>query len=203
MLYLLTFIISINKPYWYNPDIHNLGNIGNLGTLHSLSTPLFTKMIDNVVYKGVNIRKQVYNTFEGDVVDMCCGTGFSTKPGATGVDTSTEMLRFSNLFNPGSIYKFGNAETFGKDLEFDIVSCMFSFHEIPEEGHFNIIDNFIRISRKKIVIVDISNSYKPSKMMLSGEPYILDYISKIDNTLHDFNKIKLIDKHVDMWVYEK
>jgi SAM-dependent methyltransferase len=203
MLNLITIVISLKTPYWYNPHIHNLGNTGILGNIHALSTPCFTKLIDIKAYKGINIRKQIYDTFDGDVLDMCCGTGFSTKPGNTGIDTSHEMLRFSNLFNPYSVYKFGNAETYGKDSEFDIVSCMFGFHEFPKEGHVKIVENCKRVARKKIVIVDISTDYKPSRLMLTGEPYIKDYLAEIDSTLHDFNKTIVIEGHVDMWTYEK
>lgn len=198
MLNFIVVVISLKTPYWYNPHIHNLGNTGFLGNIHALLTPYFTKLIDNSAYKGIDIRKRIYNTFEGDVLDICCGTGFSTKPGNTGIDTSHEMLRFSNLFNPGSVYKFGNAETYGKDSEFNIVSCMFGFHEFPKEGHIKIVENCKRVAIKKIVIVDISTDYKPSRLMLSGEPYIKDYLAEIDSTLCDFNKTNLIEGHVDI-----
>lgn len=200
-----TFIFSLNHPYWYNPSIHNLGNTGMLGNLHAAVTPLFTKLIDKKAYSGVDIRKQIYEEIHGSVCDLCCGTGFSTKPGQTGVDTSKEMLRYSSLFNPGSNYIYGNAETYGEDREYDIVTCMFAFHEIPEEGHRKILNNAIRISTNKVIIVDISTDYKPSKMMLAGEPYTLDYISTIDKLMEDFSfeKKKLIKDHVDIWTYNK
>ena len=63
------------------------------------------------------MRKEIYDTLEGDVLDICCGTGFSTKPGNVGVDTSLEMLKFTNIFNPGCNYLFGNAEKYGDDNE--------------------------------------------------------------------------------------
>jgi len=200
-----TFIFSLNHPYWYNPSIHNLGNTGMLGNLHAAATPLFTKLIDKKAYSGVDIRKQIYEEMHGSICDLCCGTGFSTKPGQTGVDTSKEMLRYSSLFNPGSNYIYGNAETYGKDREYDIVTCMFAFHEIPEEGHRKILNNAIRISSNKVIIVDISTDYKPSKMMLAGEPYTLDYISTIDKLMEDFSfeKRNLINGHVDIWTYNK
>lgn len=193
-----------NPPYWYNSQIHNMGNIGILGNIHAISSPFITKIIDNKAYSGRNIRKEIYNTFEGDVVDLCCGTGFSTKPGNVGVDTSLQMLRFTNLFNPGSNYKFGNAENYGLDKEFDIVSCMFAFHEMPSEGHKKVIRNCIRIAKKEIIIVDISTNYKPSNMMLSGEPYIKDYLQNIDETMynHGFKKNIFLEDHVDIWKYK-
>ena len=211
-------IISPNVPYWNNRNIHNLGNTGALGNLHAMTAPIMTKFIDRAAYGGRNIREEVYNTFEGDVLDMCCGTGFSTKPGSVGIDTSMEMLRFSKIFNPGSEYLYGNAERFGKDDEFDIVSIMFAFHEMPTSAHQKIIKNAIRVARKKVVVVDISKDYKPSRGMLAGEPYLLNYLDNFEKTIQrtpfehslyyktrnklgGVNKTTLVENHVDMWEY--
>jgi SAM-dependent methyltransferase len=201
--YVLT--ASLNQPYWYNPIIHNLGNTGFLGNIHAMSTPYITKFIDKKAYSGIDVREKVYEYTTGTICDLCCGTGFSTKPGSTGVDTSKEMLRFANFYNPGSRYLFGNAETYGKDREFDIVTCMFAFHEIPEEGHRKILNNALRISKNKVIIVDISTEYKPSNLMLAGEPYTLDYLKNIDILLesYSFEKTNLIKGHVDIWEYDK
>jgi SAM-dependent methyltransferase len=208
-------------PYWRNKNIHNLGNTGALGNLHAVTAPFMTKFIDRAAYGGRNIREEVYNSLDGSVLDMCCGTGFSTKPGCVGIDTSLEMLRFSKLFNPGSDYSYGNAETFGSNEEFDTVSIMFSFHEMPRDAHRNIIRNAIRVARKKVVLVDISQDYKPTTAMLSGEPYLLDYLDTFQTTIDNiiwkeetntafpifhlprWNKTILVDKHVDMWEYNK
>lgn len=205
MINILLFCISFsNIPYWYNSKIHNMGNIGVLGNVHAVSSPFITKLIDYKAYDGRNVRKEIYETFEGNVLDLCCGTGFSTKPGHTGIDTSLEMLRFTNVFNPGSKYLFGNAEKYGKDKEFDTVSCMFAFHEIPTSGHLKIINNALRVAKKEVIIVDISTDYKPSDLMLSGEPYINDYLKKIDSVMYNygFTKTIFIRNHVDIWKLE-
>ena len=198
----LTLSSFSKVPYWYNPNIHNFGNTGILGTIHAVATPFVTRLIDNKAYSGRDVRKEIYNTLEGDVLDICCGTGFSTKPGHIGVDTSLEMLKFTNSFNPGSEYLFGNAENYGKDNEFDTISCMFAFHEMPMDAHEKIIRNCIRVAKKEIVIVDISTNYKPSNMMLSGEPYVTEYLKNIDETLYNygFKKQILIKNHVDVWI---
>lgn len=204
MFCIIINLFSFNN-YWYNNKIHNLGNTGFLGNIHALASPVITKFIDENAYYGLDIRKQVFDDIDGSVLDLCCGTGFSTKPGNTGIDTSLPMLRHANLFNPGSNYIFGNAETFGETYSYDVVTCMFAFHEIPREGHINIINNAIRISRKKIIFVDISTQYKPSKMMLTGEPYIINYIENIDSLFdrYSFRKENLIKGHVDMWTHTK
>jgi len=201
----IPFILSFHGPYWYNPSIHNLGNTGFLGNIHALASPVITKFIDKKAYYGLDIRKKVYDEIDGNIVDICCGTGFSTKPGNTGVDTSFPMIRCANLFNPGSNYIFGNAETFGENNEYDVVTCMFAFHEIPQEGQINIIKNALRISKKKVIFVDICTDYKPSKLMISGEPYTLDYLNNVDALFErfSFEKENLIKGHVDMWYYTK
>ena len=201
----IPFILSFHGPYWYNPAIHNLGNTGILGNIHALASPVITKFIDEKAYYGIDVRKQVYDEINENVVDLCCGTGFSTKPGNIGIDTSLAMIRCANLFNPGSNYIFGNAETFGENNEYDVVTCMFAFHEIPQEGQINIIKNALRISKKKVIFVDISTDYKPSKLMLSGEPYTVDYLKNVDALFErfSFKKENLIKGHVDMWYYTK
>ena len=198
----ILLILTMTTPYYYNNCIHNMGNTGPMGVLHAALAPTFTKIIDKKAYNGRNIREEVYNGIETkSILDLCCGVGFSTKPGMTGLDTSKEMLKFANFYNPGRQYLFGNAEDFGEDNQFDVVTCMFAFHEMPNIGHRKIIDNAIRISRKQVIIVDISTNYKPSKLMLAGEPYILNYLDTIDKILCNFNKTTLINNHVDSWVF--
>ena len=199
-------------PYWNNPQIHNFGNTGLMGSFHALISPIVTKYIDSSSYGGKNVRKLIFNTADGKVLDMCCGTGYSTKPGSIGIDTSLEMLRFSKLFNPGSEYIFGNAERFGNDEEFDTVTIMFSFHEIPSTGQRKIINNAIRIARKTVIIVDISKNYEPTELMLSGEPYLQEYLNNFENLLSYYysigrgirwKKTNIVKDRVDMWEYTK
>lgn len=199
MFILSLLIIGMSVPYYNDPRIHNMGNTGNMGKIHALLAPVFTKGIDMVAYKSVDVRKHIYSTFEGDVIDLCCGTGFSTKPSHTGIDTSPEMINMAKLYNKNSNYIVANAETFGTRNSYDIVSCMFAFHEMPNEAHINIINNAIKIARKRVVIVDISTNYKPSNIMLTGEPFILDYLKNINTILDDFTKTELIKNHVDSW----
>jgi len=205
MISVISFVICSLNPYWYNPKIHNLGNAGFRGNIHALASPIITKFIDEKAYRGLDVRQQIFEEIDGSVLDICCGTGFSTKPGNTGIDTSFPMIRGANLFNPGSAYIFGNAETFGKDNQYETVTCMFAFHEIPAYAHGKIIRNCIRVAKKQIIIVDISTDYKPSSMMLTGEPYIINYLKSIDNLFESFSfkKKKLIESHVDLWSYKK
>jgi hypothetical protein len=47
------------EEYWNDSRIHTLGNCGVLGALHAALAPVSTKLIDNVAYEGIDIRKKV------------------------------------------------------------------------------------------------------------------------------------------------
>lgn len=193
----------LTLTYWKNQQIHNLGNTGPLGNVHAISAPLVTKYIDREIYDNRNVREEVYGALGGSVLDLCCGTGFSTKPGNVGVDTSLAMLRFANVYNPGSIYLLGNAETFGDTDSFDAVTIMFAFHEMPRRAHQRILQNAIRVARRKVVVVDIAHEYRASRQMLSGEPYLLNYLDQFPTTIQDshpnWNHTTLVKNHVEKW----
>ena len=200
LLHNIFTVLSLSLPYYYNPDIHNFGNIGIGGKIHAELGPLFTKMIDNIQYDGRDIRSEIMEPYKNKkVIDLCCGTGLSTLDNNLGIDTSNEMLSVAKRYNNKCNFKYGNAEFFGNNKEFDIATCFFSFHEMPNYAHLNIIKNCKRIAREEIIIVDISPKYTPSNIMLSGEPYLLNYLDTIDNVLKNFNKTTYIENRVCIW----
>ena len=60
-----------------------------------------------------------------------------------------------------------------------------------------------------LAIVDISRQYIPSKPMLAGEPYVLEYQRNINDQLHmassqqlgftNFTNETIVDGHVELW----
>jgi hypothetical protein len=96
-----------------------------------------------------------------------------------------------------------NAENYGQPQEFDTATLMFAFHEMPNYAHHKIIKNTKRITKHDILIVDISPNYSPSKLMLSGEPYLLNYKATIHEILtqHQFVYLEYIPNHVGLWIY--
>ena len=50
-------------PYYFNPKMHSLGNIGIGGMIHAEAALFATKTIDNIRYRGKNIRKDVYQEY--------------------------------------------------------------------------------------------------------------------------------------------
>jgi len=196
--------------YWNDPRIHNLGNTGLGGTVHATIAPIVTKIIDTITYDGRDIRKEIYNEWKNrdvKVLDFGCGTGLSTSPGATGVDISKEMIQRASKRYKHTDKNFivGNSENWGKSYSFDIVTCMFVFHELPRSARLKVIENCIRVTGEKVVIIDIDPLYSPSNSMLSGEPYILDYIKHIDQDMKLYGGIKksIIEGHVVRWDFHK
>ena len=224
LTYKSAFIFALNiplmkykKPYYYDDRIHNVGNIGIGGWLHATVSPFATKMIDDIRYDGYNIREEIIDRYVNDfnskfknrpkIIDLCCGVGISTYHNSTGIDSSIQMIekakKISKEENSNKKFIFGNAEIYGKDNEFDCATIMFAMHEIPDYGHINIIENCKRISKYNIIIVDISPNYKPSKLMLTGEPYLNKYLDNFDKFMNSegFNYLELIEDHVRIWYY--
>ena len=207
MFYLYLMNIGMSIPYYYNPNMHSFGNIGIGGKIHSEIAPFVSKMIDNIRYNGVDIRKEIMKPYVNNtVLDLCCGVGISTCKNGIGIDTSNEMLAVAKRYNKDKNFYFGNAENFRPKKDIDIVSCMFAMHEMPPEAQIKTIQNALIIANKEVIFVDIAPDYKdkkPSKYMLAGEPYLLDYLDNIDNLLFDFDNEVYIDKHVHIWRYKK
>ena len=157
------------RLYPYDPRIHNFGNHGTLGSVHSLIAPLFTLYTDTTIY-GRNLRKEIVDAEGADktILDVGCGTGFSTSDtrGSKGLDVSIEMLSTAKAIFPNKDFEQAHIEEWVPDKQYDVVTMMFLFHEVPQEHRINIVDKLKTIAREKILVVDISPNYNPSELML-------------------------------------
>ena len=207
------YSLSLSVPYYYNPKIHSLGNIGIGGKIHANLAYTSTKIIDNIRYKGKNIRKEIYEPYlnkNKNILDLCCGIGISTPPGQIGIDISPQMLEVAKKNHENNVtnkkFIFGNAETFRPKESIDIVTCMFAFHEMPRQAQIKVIHNALMIAKEEFIIVDIAPNYKnknPPQLMLKGEPYLIDYLNTIEDILFDFEETIYIPNHVHIWKYKK
>lgn len=192
------------KLYPYNPKIHNFGNNGPMGHIHSLIAPGFTMYTEKILY-DCDVRDEILNKVDSKktILDVGCGTGFSTSSneGSLGIDTSNEMLKTAQLIFPKKNFSFSHIEEWDINDKFDIVTIMFMFHEVPQESRLNIINLIKKIASEQIIIVDIAPSYIPSKLMLTGEPYICDYLKNICDDLKDFKEEIIVSKHVHAWSF--
>ena len=220
---LLILLAYFQVKYYYDVRIHNFGNIGLKGKIHAYIAPYITKLIDEKQYNSIDIRQNIlsihnqhfYENFNKypNIIDLCCGTGTSTYNNQSGIDTSREMINQANVLQTRknrltsektqTFYTQANAEDYGNTKEFTTATIMFAFHEMPNYAHNKIIKNAKRITSHDIIIIDISPNYKPSILMLSGEPYLLNYQKTIENILkkHGFQYIELITNHVGIWYF--
>lgn len=211
-------------PYWFDERIHRFGNIGVGGWFHALVAPLVTNLIDRLSYDGVDVRKRAHALIRpgSTVLDLCCGTGFSTPAGATGVDTSDCMLGMAKFVHSDCTFVTGNAETYGEPFSKDVVTIMFAMHEMPRDARKRVLANAARIARHEVVVVDIDPVFKlamdptfkqdfrsrvQSESFLSGEPYVLEYLKNIDADVKACARARgwqssdsaIMPGHVRMW----
>ena len=93
----------------------------------------------------------------------------------------------------------------------DIATVMFGMHEMPQEARRRVLRNALRIARETVLVVDIWPGFEPSPMMLSGEPYVLDYLGNIEGDIDatademqwEVTRVDVVDSHVRMWKFER
>lgn len=210
----------------FHPQIHNLGNTGFGGAAHARLASAATTVIDHLAYDGRNMRREVAENIartrpEARVVDVGCGVGTLTRElvnanltVVAGIDTSYEMIAQANHEVPGQEFLCLNAAHLSTHFSnLDVaVACML-VHELPEAAHSVLINAMLQATHAcgQIWIVDIAPSYTPSPMMLSGEPYLQEYMKTFEETLGqivatnslDMQMFTLIDKRVKVYVIAK
>ena len=204
LLFLMICQVKGYDPYPYNPRIHTIGNHGFMGKVHAEIAPLFIEFTERAIYDD-HIRQRVIEELgeNKSILDIGCGVGISTSnvKGSLGIDTSMPMIEKARDLFPSKSFALGNGEHWKCDKEFDVVTSMFSFHEIPQQSRKNMIVKCLKYARETVVIVDISPNYKPNQHMLAGEPYLPDYLENICEDLADFEETVMVNNHVHSWTF--
>ena len=209
----MLLILSGQKKYdalrtaGFHPNVHTFSNIGIGGAIHASFAGFATRLIDTAAYNGVNMRellsKEIVQRRGTDVrvLEIGCGVGTLTqelsKAGldiVAAVDSSRWMINRARMRVPNVPFSVLNAADTGKTFAnpgVDIaIACMLA-HELPQNAHYELLGNMLKATRAvtgDVWIVDIDPSYTPSAMMLSGEPYILDYLGTFEDTIADVAK---------------
>lgn len=173
-------------PYFRDPRIHNLGDTA----LHASIARTATSIIDATAYRGEDVRSSLLGCIptEMSVIDLCCGTGTSTRIPGVGIDTSAHMIREARWRRGRwSDFKVANAETYGETNEFDVATLFFALHEMPQEARRKVLTNAMRIAKHSVYVLDIATDSVFSDHMLRGEPYLLEYQTHILEDLKPFN----------------
>ena len=202
----------------YHPAIHNLGNVGATGRMHAQVAQLATWAIDQVAYRGLNMRRALAEEMAAryengtSVVEIGCGVGVLTvELEQTGVldvvaalDTSEPMLEVARRTVRGPL-RLMNGLDFGQPVDVAVV-CMV-MHEMPEVAHRELLRTLCSVATD-VWIVDIDPAYTPSGMMLSGEPYVPEYLTTIERSIRhesegrDVEVFALVPGHVKVWVLQ-
>jgi len=194
------YMCSRSAPY--HPCIHNFGNVGFPGRIHAHGAELFTRMIDQFAYNGMNMRFEVAqmiasrHPLDSNILEIGCGVGTLTKElekcgleNIVALDTSQEMLDVAMTNTNNVTYRKENGVD-SHTLDFNpkvAIVCMV-MHEMPENAHRELLVSLSRATQAdsgEIWIVDIHPSYEPSWSMLTGEPYILTYLANIDRIVEE------------------
>lgn len=152
-----------------------------------------------------------------------------------GIDTSSEMISMASFLSShlsivkpillrekhlsmndlrlaSTTFSKANAEnTQLPSRSFDLVTVMYAFHEAPSHGRQNILKEAHRLLQPggTLAVIDICTDYTPSKSMLAGEPYVLEYQKNIHRQLRTFRGFAevtyktVVPKHVGMWVMKR
>ena len=95
---------------------------------------------------------------------------------------------------------------------------MFGMHEMPGDARRRVMRNALRLARSKVLVVDISPGFEPNEMMLSGEPFVLDYLANIETDVDatvdattadstspswEVSRVDVVPGHVRMWRFER
>ena len=208
--------------WYYDNRIHNFGNIGLGGKFHAFTAPYTSKLIDKISYDNENIRfKSIYNCLPYvdnnkdniRILDFGCGVGISSssieyvfpRAGITGLDCSVSMLNNCPKYDRIEFKKELVHKTTYKDETIDMINCMFLFHEVPSHGRKEIFKEINRILKPGglLNIMDIRLSYDPNRFMLSGEPFLLDYLDNFQDELSnlpfkDLKKPPVSNRQLDL-----
>lgn len=207
----------------FHKNIHNFGNVGLGGKVHALFARLATTMIDVGAYKGRTMRREVAAEAarvvpsSSKVLEVGCGVGTLTNElervfsNVTAVDTSQEMLDAAECTRTHARLVCLNGvdapAVLGRDHDLVIVSMV--MHEMPSVAYPEFVGALLEAAPQgNVWIVDIHENYTPSPMMQSGEPYVLDYLSNIDQSLQKIARDaqrpletrSIIEGHVRLWM---
>ena len=88
---------------------------------------------------------------------------------------------------------------------------MFGMHEMPAPARRRVIRNALRLAKDKVLVVDIWPGFAPTPMMLSGEPFVLDYLANIEDDVDasvdplqwEVSRVDVVEQHVRMWKFER
>ena len=121
------------------------------------------------------------------------------------IDTSKPMITRARRRVPNAIFEVANGIDVAEN-SWGVAVSAFMFHELPKSAQIDVLSALVK-SSPDVWIMDIHTSYTPSKIMLTGEPFLMSYLRDFDAIVrnvssrlgHHVHKESLIDGHVMVW----
>jgi len=196
--------------------------------VHAWTAWPFTAAIDHFAYGKAHMRRLVAEevvrrmTIDRDayvhtrqrrrrrqprVVDVGCGAGTLTYELArtnmldvVGVDTSHEMIGVARSLVRHPHVRFEVCNGADVACEYDAAVVCMVMHELPAEANAHLLSH-LRRACSQVWVVDIVPTYAPSQSMVSGEPYLLEYLHTIESIVGVCSKrYDVVPGHVRVWI---
>lgn len=151
-------------------------------------------------------------------LDIECAKAFDDY-NITAIDTSAEMLMYAmdHISEHVKLTQLNGVDAgVSTETTYDVAISVMMLHEMPRVAHEEMIHALFRathdgIDGGEIWLVDIDPMYTPSGSMLSGEPYVPEYLQTIDETVNTMctkrhktvNTFSVVEGHVRAWVIRR
>ena len=157
--------------------------------------------------RAVHTRQRRRRRRRPRVVDVGCGAGTLTYELArtdmlhvVGVDTSHEMIGVARALVRHPHVRFQVCNGADVACEYDAAIVCMVMHELPAEANAYLLSHLQRVC-SEVWVVDIVPTYAPSPSMLSGEPYLLEYLQTIESIVGVCSKrYDVVPGHVRAWI---
>jgi trans-aconitate methyltransferase len=138
------------------------------------------------------------------ILDVGCGHGYSTaiSQGSLGIDAELDNIKTAQKLFPDKNFKYGILSSMETDDEYDVVTCMFYFHKIPQFLRKIIVNEAVKLANERVVIVDVSPDYEAGPEMFKRSKFLDDYFENCRNDLSNFTETTLVDGLLSIWVYD-
>ncbi|MBN1502587.1 class I SAM-dependent methyltransferase [Candidatus Woesearchaeota archaeon] len=154
-----------------------------MNIIHRLCTnPIFSNVLRNIpegwfITVKKNIKRELGNTEDKNIVDIACGTGqFSTlvKGKYTGIDLDKNHIEYAIKTYNDKNKKFivqDASNTGFKNRQFDIALMLSFLHHADESNIIKVFKEAKRVTKEKIIIVDLIT---PKYNLLARLMYSMD-----------------------------
>ena len=168
-------------------------------------TKPFPNNNNNLCIRNRIIKKQGKNK---TILDIGCGYGFSTseRPGSLGIDTDRNKIDIANKLFPNKNFRLGVISSWQQykfNIKYDIVTCMFYLHKLPQYRRKDIIQTAINHANERVIIIDYIRDFDldSNTILLTPENIqFSEFLKNYPQDLSNFKEYVLRKNKIHMWI---